>query len=190
MCHVAHLQKFSMNWVSLLPIVMGKWWIKQVQISLWLLREDTKIKANISLCLQMCRILKLFDMLKYTLFFWRKISNACTWAHTYAKKHMYKNAYFWSLVFNLLFFYQSVFKDNLDSLQIIAENFWLVLFNQKFIDFTSVHWKMDRIACEAKLSCSSLLVRPKKISSRFSSPVPSIMWKCEQGNNKSNANFP
>lgn len=45
----------------------GKWWIKQVQISLWLLWGDPKIKANISLRLQMCGILKLFDMLKYTL---------------------------------------------------------------------------------------------------------------------------
>lgn len=62
MCHGVDLHKFYMNWISLLPTVMGKWWIKQVWISLWLLWGDPKIKANISLCLQMSRILKFFAM--------------------------------------------------------------------------------------------------------------------------------
>lgn len=68
MCHGVHLHKFYMNLVSLLPIVMGKWWIKQVQISQWLLWGDPKIKASISLCIQMCRSLKLLVMLKYYYF--------------------------------------------------------------------------------------------------------------------------
>lgn len=61
-CHGVHLHKFYMNCISLLPIGMGKWWIKQVWISLCLLWGDSEIKANISLCLQMSRILKLCDI--------------------------------------------------------------------------------------------------------------------------------
>lgn len=85
-----------------------------MQISLWLLRGNTKIKANISLCLQMCLILKLFDILKYTLLSEGKFE-MCAQEYTHALTNTYKNEYFWSSVFNL-HFYQTIFKDNSDSL--------------------------------------------------------------------------
>lgn len=123
----------------------------------------------------------------------KKISNACTWAHTQTLTNAYVQNQCISgglFFFNFLLFCKSIFKNNLDSQQQIVSNFQLSLRNWKSHQIHTCPLQARQwITCEAKLPYSSLSTRPETINSRFFCPVLSIMWKGEWGNNETNTNF-